>query len=59
MPSAIDTQLQRASVVLAEELHYGQAAKRLHVAISTLSKQVARLENKLGITLFVRDSKHV
>jgi LysR family transcriptional regulator, benzoate and cis,cis-muconate-responsive activator of ben and cat genes len=59
VPSAIDTQLQRASVVLAEELHYGRAAKRLHVAISTLSKQVARLENKLGITLFVRDSKHV
>ena len=59
MPSAIDTQLQLASVVLAEELHYGRAAKRLHVAISTLSKQVARLEDKLGIVLFMRNSKRV
>jgi Bacterial regulatory helix-turn-helix protein, lysR family len=45
VPSAIDTQLYLASVVLAEELHYGRAARRLHVAISTLSKQVARLED--------------
>lgn len=59
MPSAIDTQLQLASVVLAEELHYGRAARRLHVTISTLSKQVARLEDKLGMVLFMRDSKHV
>jgi LysR family transcriptional regulator, benzoate and cis,cis-muconate-responsive activator of ben and cat genes len=59
VPSAIDTRLQLASVVLAEELLYGRAAKRLHVAISTLSKQVARLEDKLGMVLFMRDSKHV
>ena len=59
MPSAIDTKLRLASVVLAEELHYGRAARRLRVAISTLSKQVARLEDKLGIVLFIRDSKHV
>ena len=59
MPPAIDTQLQLAAVVLAEELHYGRAAQRLHIAISTLSKQISRLEDKLKMILFVRDSKHV
>lgn len=59
MPPAIDTQLQLAAVILAEELHYGRAARRLHIAVSTLSKQITRLEDKLGIILFVRDSKHV
>jgi DNA-binding transcriptional LysR family regulator len=55
----IDSRLQLAAIVLAEELHYGRAAQKLHIAVSTLSKQIALLEEKLGIILFVRNSKVV
>ncbi len=55
----IDSRLQLAAIVLAEELHYGRAAQKLHIAVSTLSKQIALLEEKLGMILFVRNSKAV
>jgi DNA-binding transcriptional LysR family regulator len=55
----IDSRLQLAAIVLAEELHFGLAAQKLHVAVSTLSKQIAQLEDKLGLTLFNRSSKGV
>jgi DNA-binding transcriptional LysR family regulator len=55
----IDSRLLLAAIVLAEELHYGRAAQRLHIAVSTLSKQIALLEEKLGFILFVRNSKVV
>jgi DNA-binding transcriptional LysR family regulator len=55
----IDSRLQLAAIVLAEELHYGRAAQKLHIAVSTLSKQIALLEEKLGFILFVRNSKAV
>ncbi|MBW4045794.1 MAG: LysR family transcriptional regulator [Acidobacteria bacterium] len=59
MHSSIDTRLLMAAIVLAEELHYGHAAQKLHIAVSTLSKQIAQLEDRLGFTLFVRNSKGV
>ena len=59
MQSMIDSRLLMAAIVLAEELHYGRAAQRLHIAVSTLSKQIAQLEEKLGFTLFLRNSKGV
>lgn len=59
MRPTIDSRLQLAAIVLAEELHYGRAAQRLHIAVSTLSKQIALLEEKLGFILFVRNSKTV
>lgn len=55
----IDSRLQLAAIILAEELHYGQAAQKLHIAVSTLSKQIALLEEKLGMILFVRNPKVV
>jgi DNA-binding transcriptional LysR family regulator len=55
----IDSRLQLAAIVLAEELHYGRAAQKLHIAVSTLSKQIASLEEKLRVILFVRSSKVV
>jgi DNA-binding transcriptional LysR family regulator len=44
----------RAFVTLAELLHFGRAADRLHVTQPALSKQIRRLEHVVGGALMVR-----
>jgi DNA-binding transcriptional LysR family regulator len=49
----------RCFVVLAEELHFGHAAERLHMTQSPLSRQIQVLERILGVELFNRASRRV
>jgi DNA-binding transcriptional LysR family regulator len=46
-------------VVLASELHFGRASKRLFVSQPALSKQIRRLEEKVGGSLFSRTRRKV
>src|SRR5918995_481197 len=54
-----DVRLLRSFAVLADTLHFGRAAERLHVSQPTLSQQIARLERQLGVTLLDRSSRRV
>jgi LysR family hydrogen peroxide-inducible transcriptional activator len=44
---------------LAETRHFGQAAARSFVSQPTLSGQIKKLEDELGVALFERTKKHV
>src|SRR5580658_1875889 len=48
---------QRYLVALANRAHFGRAAEECHVSQPTLSTQIRKLEEYLGVTLIERNAK--
>jgi hypothetical protein len=54
-----DIRLMEAAIALAEELNFSRAAQKLHITQPALTKRIAELEDRLGISLFARDHQMV
>lgn len=57
--AAIELRVWRQFLALAEELHFGRAAQRLHITQPPLTQAIALLEQRIGARLFERTKRSV
>ena len=59
MSNQIELAAIRCFTVAAQELHFHRAATKLNMSQPTLSQQIKRLEDLIGVRLFIRSTRRV